>query len=392
MIKSSLTKTLLILVFSFFCFAEPSLEPLINTQFEESRKLTSREIIETALKYSLCTPESQLWTECMEKYNHLEKEVSQEYGALSQIEAAEAVLGFLYKKILSQYVEKTTCLDVTLTTGKYNCVTASLLYLALSRSLGIDCRGQECTIHAFCTVYIDGQKIDVETTNPYGFNPGSRKTVMQTEDTRRYTYVTKKYYAGRREVSEKAFATLTGKNLAADLNDEEAYDTAIPLDLSRLVFLEYDSDQPSARKDADTLITNYTTILCRRHETLNAVDYLNRYIDKYGPSIMIRKTFDNCLYNACVDYLNAGQEQEADAYFVQNKENASSQMQTRIARMIEKSIMGRHEMEVHNSIVPLFNNGRLEEARQVLTEALEYNPNSQMLKKDLNLVNRALQQ
>ena len=100
MIKSSLTKTLLILVFSFFCFAEPSLEPLINTQFEESRELTSREIIETALEYSLCAPESQLWTECMEKYNQLEKEVSQEYGALSQIEAAEAVLGFLYKKIL----------------------------------------------------------------------------------------------------------------------------------------------------------------------------------------------------------------------------------------------------------------------------------------------------
>ena len=60
--------------------------------------------------------------------------------------------------------------------------------------------------------------------------------------------------------------------------------------------------------------------------------------------------------------------------------------------MIEKSIMGRHEIEVHNSIVPLFNNGRLEEARKLLTEALEYNPNRQMKKKDLNLVNRALQQ
>lgn len=381
-----------------FCAAElfsaPSLEPSILTGLDQSAtaEMTSMQIVQTAIEYSLCPPGSDEERQCLEKYAALEKSVQEQLAALPKMEAAEKILALMYESVLYRYKADSTRLNTTLLTGEYNCVTASVLYLALATSLGIDARGQETTVHAFCTVYIDGQKIDVETTNPYGFNPGVKKAVGGTENSRRYAVVPRRYYSGRREISARAMATLTGKNVASDLNDAEDYETAIPLEISRLEYLSItdDSETGTAKSDLDTLVCNYAMLLSKAMRNVEALDYINQVADKFGYSAELRRTYGNVLYNEAVNLTNDRKYEEARSFFEERKDGADSTMQSRIDRMITSGSLKYHEVSVHNQVVPLFNGGSYEDAKAILEEALKQNPESSVLKRDLQQVNRAL--
>lgn len=381
-----------------FCVAElfsvPSLEPSILTGLGQSAtaEMTSMQIVQTAIEYSLCPLGSDEERQCLEKYAALEKSAQEQLAFLPKMEAAEKILALMYESVLDRYKADSTRLNTTLLTGEYNCVTASVLYLALATSLGIDARGQETTVHAFCTVYIDGQKIDVETTNPYGFNPGVKKAVGGTENSRRYAVVPRRYYSGRREISARAMATLTGKNVASDLNDAEDYETAIPLEISRLEFLSItnDSETGTAKSDLDTLVCNYAMLLSKSQRNEEALDYIDLVADKFGYSAELHRTYGNVLYNEAVNLTNDRKYEEARSFFEERKEGADSAMQSRIDRMITSGRLKYHEVSVHNQVVPLFNGGNYEEAKAILEEALKQNPESSVLKRDLQQVNRAL--
>ncbi len=390
--REKLTALLILLILSLHGFASPSLKPSIQDFTAGSPELSGEQIVKIALEYSLCPSDSQEFSQCVSRYKTLENAAQKKLSLLSQQEAAEKLLFFLYDGVLFKYVEHSTKLNTTLLTGEYNCVTASLLYLALSQSLGLDSRGQETTLHAFVTVYIDGNPVDVETTNPYGFNPGTKKTVSETENSRTYSVVPKKYYAGRREVSLRAFATLTGRNLAADMNETEDYDRAIPLDVSRWYFLAGDKEQATAKKELDVLVTNYALIQGKSGNTTEAVRFLTEYIEIFGSSSEVRKTFDNTVYNGCVTLLNDNKEDQAATFLFSNKDYMSQIMFDRTAKTITTQKNRRHEITVHNRIVPLFNDGNFQEALEILQEALVENPTSTVLKKDLQLVERALRQ
>lgn len=375
-------------------FSAPSLEPslLIGLDRDAAQGLSSSQIIQISLEYSLCPPGSDEEKQCLEKYAALESSARERFGALPQMEAAEQILTFMYESLLYRYRADCTRLNTTLLTGEYNCVTASVLYFALATSLGIDVRGQETTVHAFCTVYIDGQRIDVETTNPYGFNPGVKKTVGGTENSRRYAVVPRRYYSGRREISARAMATLTGKNVASDLNDAEDYDTAVPLEISRLAYLGMaeDSETATAKGDLDTLVCNYAMTLSKAMRNAEALDYISQVEAKFGSSPALQRTYGNVLYNEAVNLTNERKYDEARAFFEEKKAGADSSMQNRIDRMITSGSLKYHEVSVHNQVVPLFNGGSYEEAKAILEEALKQNPESSVLKRDLQQVNRVL--
>ncbi len=394
-------RKLFLLIFSFiFLFSVhsfPSLEPSIkigldDSSFELNNNLSSVQMISVALEYSLCPLESEEGQSCLKKYLDLEKSAVKEFSSLKKIDAAEQLLAFMYETALFKYKKEVTKINVTLLTGEYNCVTASVLYCALAKSLGIDVYGQETTLHAFCSVYIDGQKIDVETTNPYGFNPGVKKTVAQTQNSRKYAVVPKKYYSGHRQIMAPAMATLTGKNVASDLNDQDDYETAIPLEVSRLRFLQKadDAEVKTAKEDLDTLVCNYAITLNKQQKTQEAFDYVLKVIDTFGTSDQLQRTLDNAVYNSAVNMLNEYKDEEALSYFESNKEYMSPAMAQKTEKMISSQILKNKEIEIHNQVVPLFNAGEYIKVKEILEEALKENPSSLMLKKDLQLVNRAL--
>ena len=92
-----------------------------------------------------------------------------------QAALAERALTFLHKNLFTTYSVQQTRVDTALETGVYNCVSSAVLYLILARSVGLSVGGVRTADHAFCSVLVNGQQIDVETTNPFGFNPGAKK-------------------------------------------------------------------------------------------------------------------------------------------------------------------------------------------------------------------------
>lgn len=372
----------------------PLTSDIPSTKTSITQKLSPRNIISLALEYSLCPVDSEEGLLSLKKYDLLEKSAAKQFGNMDKIEAAEKLLLFLHEGALFSYREDAAKMNQTFLTGEYNCVTASILYLALAKSLQIETVVQETDIHAYCSVFLEGQKIDVETTNPYGFNPGQKKLVAQSQNSRKYALIPKKYYSGNRQVSDLAAATLTGKNLAAMLNDTGGYEKAIPLEISRLKLLERHSDPETktARNDLDTLACNHAIALNRRTRPEEALDFLEEVIKTFGTTPSLQKTYGNSLYNACVNLLNENRDTQALELFEKRRSLADQIMQTRTKNMIDGQMKKKQEIAAHNQVVPLFNSGEYAQAREILQKALEQNPTSALLKKDLQAVKKALGQ
>ena len=199
--KKSVICSLFILAFIHsFIFSQdliqshPSIEPLFlledvtDSSANEAAVLSADEIFKFSLMFSECTLDSEEGKLCLEQFEQIKKKVAtQEYMNLEPADRGRAVLKLLYQDFLTTYDFNQTKINVALQTGVYNCVSSALLYTAAAKAAGLEVRGQKTSEHAFCTVYIPGTKagqftkIDVETTNPYGFNPGSKETI-ENED------------------------------------------------------------------------------------------------------------------------------------------------------------------------------------------------------------------
>ena len=241
-----------------FCFAQvptqqthPSIEPLflpedvlVNPN-STNASLSADEVFKLALLFSECPLNSPEWMQCLKQFDQLKQKVTSEtFLAQSLEDRGRAVLKLLYQDYLATYDFNQTRTDVALQTGVYNCVSSALLYMAVAKAAGIEVRGQKTSEHAFCTVYIPSgtgsktnqyKKIDVETTNPYGFNPGSKETIENEDKIQGYYVVPKKYYANRQEVSDLLFAGLIAGNICATCIEQDDYEKAIPVGAARYV-------------------------------------------------------------------------------------------------------------------------------------------------------------
>jgi tetratricopeptide (TPR) repeat protein len=159
----------------------------------------------------------------------------------------EYVLGFMHKKFLKGYVENQTRLDEIINTGRYNCVSSAVLYAILATAAGLDVRGVMTRDHAFATVDTGTEIIDVETTNPYGFDPGSRREFH--DDFGKLTgfaYVPSRNYRDRAAISLLELCSLILSNRIADLEKRNRYGEAVPLAVNRAALLANRRDPVSS--------------------------------------------------------------------------------------------------------------------------------------------------
>ncbi len=84
-------------------------------------------------------------------------------------ERGARVLELVYS-ILKRYDVLESRIDSGLLEGRYNCVGSASLYAILARAAGLAVRGVILDDHAYCYLVIDGRRIDVETTNPQGYD------------------------------------------------------------------------------------------------------------------------------------------------------------------------------------------------------------------------------
>lgn len=457
----------------------PSIEPVFTVTSSSGEKfhsdnLTGKEIIQISMLFGLQKEHSENYDKAFEKYNKLKGNLAEKIKtAGSEEEAGEQILLAMYEQVLSTYRLNQTKVDEALLSGTYNCVSASLLYLALAVDFGFDARVQETQKHAFITFYTsDGKSIDVETTNPFGFNPGTKKTVSTSGNSKKYATIPKNYYSNRKEISRKRAVTLVAKNLCSFLNDRDDYVTAIPLAAAALEFVE--NEKEDARADFELLCGNFAVFTDKKNADEAGLDFLEDVFAKYGKSDYLLKQYEDITFNSMVSSCNQNQFEESrknlgkrrlylseaeaikiennihDAevlfkaktmtgdeaiVFIQNErklaENSKNRSMTADLRKIEevhwskkidqafkkseylvaveicdeglKSIpesiylkntreqsLQNHGINFHNKIVPLVNQKRFAEAKEILEAALKDNPQNKTLLNDLKRVNERL--
>lgn len=336
---------LLCLITPFFlygqtdCGAEnqlfPSLEPFFIEE-KQSSQLTPEEIIKYGLRFSTCLPDTSGWTRCLSKYSSLESQAIKAFSKLPDEEKADKLLAFMYENLLEQYKEQQTRLDVMFQDGTYNCVSSSLLYMALAKAVGLKVSGIKTPSHAFCTVLCGEKEIDVETTNPFGFNPGRTQVLEQTGAKTKYAVIPKKNYAERRKVSEKTFISLAGSNMASWMMGRDDYSAAVPMVATVMVFRngENSYEITDGRECFDTVALNYSVILDKKGQYVQAIQWIDRIIEKYGLSDKTRGELNGAIYNAAVEFTNSGNFVEAEKIYEDHKGLISDNFDFQVRKMI----------------------------------------------------------
>ena len=324
----------------FLCFSAsvefPSLEPLFVLE-KTSSEYSPLQIIEDSLRFSGCTENSPVWQDCVEKYNSLQAKIADSaFQNLPEIQKAEKILSIMYENLLVQYREKQTRLDVMFQNGTYNCVSSSLLYMALAKSAGLSVVGVKTPAHAFCSVFVDGEKIDVETTNPLGFNPGRTQILEKNGNSTRYAVIPKKNYSNRRDVSLKTFISLVGANLTSFYVEKNDYKNAVPMGATVLCFRNGENDfEISDAKDVfDVPALNFSVILEKQGFYADSVEWILAVAARYGMDSRIQVSLNASLNNAVADFCNKGDFSAADQIFETCKDFVSADFMFQAQKMI----------------------------------------------------------
>lgn len=320
----------LFILLPFMAFAHPNIEPVFTFNTETGiTELSADEVFKLSLLFSECPLESDLAKKCLKEFEKIKKEVTDSaFMNQSDEEKGKSVLKLLYRDYLKSYSANQTKTDVALETGFYNCVSSALLYMAAAKACNLNVKGQKATEHALCSIYVPGakqgqlKKIDVETTNPYGFNPGSMEAIENSEEIKKYYIVPKKLYGNRQEVSDFIFAGLIAGNICTECIKSGDYNRAIPLGAARYEVIRQESSRAAkeVRKDFDVLASNYVN-LCS--ESINKyADVLNWYtsfIDRWGMTDFLQKNMDTSLNNLMVLCGRENNYEFAEQYFNQFK-------------------------------------------------------------------------
>lgn len=310
-------------------FKHPDFEPAFSLSevFEDGQvpaTFSPDEVFKLGLLFSECQPDTESWKHCLSEFEKIKATAkSAEMQALSQEERGRALLKYLYRDYLKNYSFSQTRLNTALENGSYNCVSSAVLYLAAAKAAGLEVYGQRTTQHAFCSIYVPGKKpgqknkIDVETTNPYGFNPGSREEIENANQIKQYYVVPKKYYANRKQASDGLFTGLIAGNLCSDYIKSAEYSKALPLGAARYlaVSAEDKSGLAFVRGELDILPCNYINILpATAAEYASMLEWFTRFIDRWGKTDLIQKNMDsgfNNLFVFCVKERNLSQAEES---------------------------------------------------------------------------------
>jgi len=345
----------------------------------DEAEVSPRDMIAICLSFSVVKPEDEEWKKSFEKYDSLLKKARKaQKKCKTQKEFAEKILDILYEDCLLVYGRHKDFMNNTLLKGDYNCVSSSVLYQALCLECGIDARAQIVPGHMLVTVYVDGEKIDVETTNSSGFEPGTQKIRVINGKTVK-SVCHKKDYAVRNEVSRMAAATRIAVNNASLMNEDNELTLAIPMTYSAVKLIEDKNDYDFTRADFDRLIGNYAIIVANESTSEDACYFLEAAIDRYGKTAALQKEFADHVYNAMVEHYNAGDFDTAHNKLFMWKRYLTDKDYREDVGLLQQG----HVKSIHNKMVDLWNKNKTDEAVKAIEDGLKLYPSSKLLNDDL---------
>jgi hypothetical protein len=332
---------------------------------------------------------------------------------------AERALTFLHKNLFTSYSVLQTRVDTALETGVYNCVSSAVLYLVLARSVGLSVGGVRTTDHAFASVLVNGQQLDVETTNPFGFNPGAHKDFTDSfGKVTGYTYVPPGNYSDRRSIGEKELLSLILYNRIAEYVDGRSYRDALQPAVSAFALM---GSEETRQMMTDVMVT-YIGWLGSRQEFTQASQFADGVKASFGGTVNIDEPRMDLYHNWVVTLLDARQYGDADALLSQPSTRAAlddtdwtslsnavvqgmaqAEWETGgnvagaavVADALKRfgrrqALLQMYEMYVHNQFVTLYKVRKAVDAKAVIDQGLVVYPESRMFQQDLDLARKAL--
>jgi tetratricopeptide (TPR) repeat protein len=153
-------------------------------------------------------------------------------------EKAEYILTFMHRNYLRSYSLYQTRIDTLFSNGRYNCVSSAVLYTILCASAGINTSGVITREHALVIAHIDGNDIDVETTNRFGFDPGNKRDFHdEMGKVTGFSYVPPQNYRDRQTISKIQLVSLILNNRISDLERANNFADAVPVAIDRAALL-----------------------------------------------------------------------------------------------------------------------------------------------------------
>jgi tetratricopeptide (TPR) repeat protein len=253
----------------------------------------------------------------------------------------EYVLRWMHRKFLKNYSALQTRIDTLLSRGSYNCVSSAVLYLTFASAAGLETRGVLTKDHAFARVRVENEWIDVETTNPYGFDPGNRKEFHdQFGKSTGFAYVPARNYRDRAEISPLELLSLIIHNRIADLESKNRYTEAIPLAISRANLLRERRNAVSSPifadpdKDMMDRIFNYGAYLMMQGKEDTALAWAKTAEPVFPDQARWQEFTDAATNNLIVKLCRSGKFAEAHRAFEENRDRIGAEKQKDIMGMI----------------------------------------------------------
>jgi tetratricopeptide (TPR) repeat protein len=172
---------------------------------------------------------------------------------------AELLFDFMHREILTGgYDSRATELTHPFNDGTFNCASATVMFTALATDCGLIVRAVERPRHAMCALYIDGERIDIETTcsDWFQLTPAMRREAELDAQSRNRA-------AGRpaspREICPAALAAVIYYNRGVDLLYEKRFAEAVSVNLRALLL---DTENETAYGNLLASINNWALARC----------------------------------------------------------------------------------------------------------------------------------
>mgnify|MGYP001383507847 FL=1 len=202
------------------------------------------------------------------------KQVSSEKDIL-----AEFILGYLHRRLFHQYFANQTKINKMLENRRFNCVSSSVLYTAICRNFGINITGLIVPDHVLVQLRTPTTKIDIETTIRYGFDPASKKEVLDhLGKITGFVYVDQKNYKQRSEISDRQMISLIYSNRYKALNDQRRHAEA-----TRVLYAGWQlaGNLPRTLNTWENGISNYIISLDRLNRFSDALYVIDLITEKF---------------------------------------------------------------------------------------------------------------
>ncbi len=182
---------------------------------------------------------------------------------------ARAIFEFLHRRILTGgYHLNASDVGAALDQGRFNCVSASVLFNCLAAEFGLDVRGLEVPGHAMSRVVLDGVSLDVETTCPRWFELAGdpKKEAEAVAQTTGFRHAASGS-ADRREVAGAELVATIYYNRGVDLLAEGRFEEALAANAKAL---RLDPANATARGNLLATLNNWAISLGRAGEYARA--------------------------------------------------------------------------------------------------------------------------